>query len=172
MLKSIMQILYRIYFKFEKIIKSAREKRLKTSLKFCGKNVIIDGSYNILVPQQFEIGSNSSISSFTTIYFAYGIKIGENFSISSNCGISSVNHIQNATNRRLYDDDNSLYSKSVFIGNNIWIGMNACILPGVSIGDNSIIGSESVVTKDIPPNEIWVGNPARFIRKLNLLYAS
>ena len=167
-----MQILYRIYFKLEKMINSEREKRLKSRLKFCGKNVFIDLSCNILVPEQLEIGTNSSISSCTTIYSAYGIKIGENCLISSNCGISSVSHIQNATNRRLYDDDNSPYSKSVFIGNNVWIGMNACILPGVSIGDNTIIGSGSIVTKNVPSNEIWVGNPARFIKRLDLLYAS
>ena len=172
MIKRTKQILFRIYFKLEKIINSELEKRLKASLKFCGENVYIDGTCNILGSHEFEIGNNSSISSFTTIYSTYGIKIGENCLISSNCGISSVNHIQNATNRRLYDDDNSPYSKSVCIGNNVWIGMNACILPGVSIGDNSIIGSGSVVTKNIPPNEVWVGNPARFMKKLDLLYAS
>ena len=167
-----MNLLYGIYFKFQKIVNLEKYKQLLKKLKFCGVGVFIDGSCHILIPQQLEIGDNSVISSYTTIYATYGVVIGKNCLISSNCGISSVNHIQNATNRRLYDDDNSLYSKSVFIGNNVWIGMNACILPGVSIGDNSIIGSESVVTKDIPPNEIWVGNPARFIRKLNLLYAS
>jgi len=45
--------------------------------------------------------------------------------------------------------------------------MNACVLPGVSIGDNSIIGSGSVVTKSVPANEIWVGNPARFVRTID-----
>lgn len=167
-----MKIFYRIYFKFQKIVTHEKYKQLKKKLKFCGDGVFIDGSCHIIVPQELEIGDNCIISSYTTIYSAYGIKIGKNCLISSNCGISSINHIQNATNRRLYDDDNSPYSKSVFIGDNVWIGMNACILPGVSIGDNSIIGSGSVVTKNIPSNEIWVGNPARFIKKLDLSYAS
>ena len=77
----------------------------------------------------------------------------------------SYNHIQNSFNRKDTSNDFK-FSKPVKIGDNVWIGMNSCILPGVEIGNNSIIGSGSVVTKNIPENEIWVGNPAKFIRKL------
>ena len=58
------------------------------------------------------------------------------------------------------------FSKPVIIGDNLWIAMNVCILPGVVIGYNSIIGAGSVVTKNISPNEIWVGNPAKYIKTL------
>ena len=54
----------------------------------------------------------------------------------------------------------------ITIGNNVWIGGNATILPGVNIGDNSVIGAGSVVTKDIPSNVLAVGNPCRIIKKL------
>ena len=54
----------------------------------------------------------------------------------------------------------------VTVGHNVWIGGNVVILPGVSIGDNSIIGGGSVVTKDIPANVIAVGNPCKVIREL------
>lgn len=120
------------------------------------------------MPQQMEIGDNTSIAPYTTIYATFGVKIGKNCLISSNCGISSYNHIQDSLNRRASESEDFRFSKPVSIGDNVWIGMNSCILPGVSIGDNSIIGSGSVVTKNIPSNEIWVGNPARFIKKLNL----
>ena len=46
------------------------------------------------------------------------------------------------------------------IGDNVWIGAQACILPGVTIGDNTVIAGGSVVTKDIPANTVWYGNPA------------
>jgi acetyltransferase-like isoleucine patch superfamily enzyme len=118
-----------------------------------------------------EIGDNSSISSYTTIYAAFGVKIGKNCLISSNCGISSINHIQNSHNRR-QDDKEGLFCKPVTIGDNVWIGMNACILPGVEIGDNSIIGSGSVVTRNVPANEVWAGNPAHFVKKLDLINAT
>ncbi len=56
--------------------------------------------------------------------------------------------------------------KSVFIGNNVFIGAHSIILKGVTIGDNSIIGAGSVVAKSIPANQIWAGNPAKFIKEI------
>lgn len=52
------------------------------------------------------------------------------------------------------------------IGDNVAIGSNATIMGGVSIGDNAVIGAGAVVTKDVPPGEVWVGNPAKFLRKV------
>jgi len=166
-----MQILSQLFFAFEKRLNAQNVKRTKALLKFCGKNVFIDSTCHILIPQQMEIGDNSSISSYTTIYAAFGVKIGKNCLISSNCGISSINHIQNSLNRRR-DDIEGLFCKPVIIGDNVWIGMNACILPGIEIGDNSIIGSGSVVTRNVPSNEVWAGNPARCIKKLILRNAT
>lgn len=56
-------------------------------------------------------------------------------------------------------------SHDVKIGNNVFIGANTIIVSEVTIGDDSIVGAGSVVTKNIPPNEIWAGNPAKFIKK-------
>lgn len=160
------RILLKIFLRIERNINKGRDIILKERFKYCGSNVRIDQTCHILVPENMEIGDNSSISSYTTIYATFGVKIGRNCLISSNCGISSYNHIQNSTNRYADRANDKDYSKPVEIGDNVWIGMNAAILPGVSIGNNSIIGSGSVVTKNIPENEIWVGNPARFIKKI------
>ena len=56
----------------------------------------------------------------------------------------------------------------VVIGENVWIGDKATILPGVSIGDGSVIGANAVVTKDVPPYSVVVGNPARIINKVKI----
>ncbi len=58
------------------------------------------------------------------------------------------------------------YNIDVHIGKNVWIGAGAVILPGITIGDNSVIGAGSIVTKDIPPNVVAVGNPCRVLREI------
>ena len=58
------------------------------------------------------------------------------------------------------------FNMPVHIGENVWIGANAVVLPGVTIGDNSVIGAGSVVTKDIPANVVAVGNPCRVLREI------
>lgn len=59
------------------------------------------------------------------------------------------------------------YNAPVHIGRNVWIGAGALIVPGITIGDNSVIGAGSVVTKDVPANVIAVGNPAKVLREIN-----
>ena len=59
------------------------------------------------------------------------------------------------------------YNKPVHIGNNCWIGASALIMPGVTIGDNTVIGAGSVVTKDIPANVVAVGNPCKILREIS-----
>jgi acetyltransferase-like isoleucine patch superfamily enzyme len=163
-----MGFLFKVYLKIERIIEARKIINTKNSLKYCGKNVVIYQSCSIIMPGNMEIGDDSSIAPHTTIFAAFGVRIGKNCLISSNCGISSYNHIQNSLNRAEDKAQDQHYSKPVIIGDNVWIGMNSCILPGVNIGDNAIIGAGSVVTKNVPANEIWVGNPAKFIKKLNL----
>lgn len=65
---------------------------------------------------------------------------------------------------RLADKNENTVNSPVVIESNVFIGANSTILKGVTIGKNSIIGACSVVTKNIPPNEIWAGNPAKFIK--------
>lgn len=59
------------------------------------------------------------------------------------------------------------YNLPVVIGNNVWIGSNSVILPGVHIGDNSVIGAGSIVTKDIPANVVAIGNPCKVLREID-----
>lgn len=63
--------------------------------------------------------------------------------------------------------DGYQFNAPVHIGKNCWIGANAVIVPGVTIGDNTVIGAGSVVTKDIPPNVVAVGNPCRVMREID-----
>lgn len=58
------------------------------------------------------------------------------------------------------------YAKPIKVGNNVWFGGNVCVLPGVTIGDNVIIGAGSVVNKDIPSNVVAVGNPCKVVKEI------
>lgn len=157
----------RIYNKIKKYIYIIENKSIKKRIGLCGDNVRIHNSIEIIMPEFLKIGNNTSIAAFTTIFSTYGVTIGENCWISSNCGISSYNHVLNSTNRQKDSFLDKDYSKPVSIGNNVWLGMNVVVLPGVTIGDNSVIGAGSVVTKNIPANELWFGNPAKFVKVIN-----
>lgn len=117
-------------------------------------------------------------------YCDYGnhIKVGKNFFANYNCTILDVatvtfgDNCLLAPNVAIYtaghpihpDSRNSLYEYgiAVTIGNNVWLGGNVVVCPGVTIGDNCVIGAGSVVTRDIPADSIAAGNPCRVIRKI------
>lgn len=111
----------------------------------CGKNL--------------HIGSRTFFNSGCRFQDQGGIYIGDDVLIGHNVVIATLNHLPEPEKRSW------LVPKPVRIGNKVWIGSNSTILPGVTIGDNAIIGAGSVVTKDIPANAVAVGNPAR-IKKM------
>lgn len=114
--------------------------------------------------------------------YGFHIEVGENFFANYNCTIIDVAKVKIGDNCQLAptvsiytaghpvhpDSRNSLYEYGigVTIGDNVWIGGNTVILPGVHIGSNTVIGAGSVVTKDIPDWVIAAGNPCRVIRKI------
>ena len=90
------------------------------------------------------------------------VYIGDNAQIAPNVSIYTAGHPIHPDSR----NSGYEYGIDVKIGNNVWIGGNTCIMPGVTIGDNVVIGAGSVVTKDIPSNTIAFGNPCKVIRKI------
>lgn len=115
---------------------------------------------------QLRIGINLRMSN-SAIYCAHTITIGDNVMIGGSCKIwdSDFHPIDPVV--RLATPNDNFKTAPITIGNNVFIGGASIILKGVTIGDNSVVGAGSVVTGHIPPNEIWAGNPARFIKKLN-----
>src|SRR5712675_3034369 len=116
-----MKIVDKIILKCSNEVDNARIRHIKGRLKFCGRQVIIYPSCQIIVPEEMEIGDNSSIAPFTTIYATFGVIIGKNCLISSNCGISSYNHVQNSADRPGNTHEDYKYSRPVKIGDNVWI---------------------------------------------------
>lgn len=115
-----------------------------------------------------QIGDNVGMSG-TTIVCLKEVVILNNVKIGGNTCIYDTDfHSLNAEDRnKKVEDLGKVKKKRVFIGKNVFIGAHVTILKGVNIGENSIIGACSVVSKDIPANEIWAGNPAKYIRKID-----
>lgn len=114
-----------------------------------------------------EIGDYVQVNDYVHIAAIQSVKIGNNVLIASKVFISDHNH---GVDFDLHECmipaiKRPLSSKPVIIGDNVWIGESVCILPGVTIGNNSIIGAGSVVTKDVCSNSIYVGNPARLLKR-------
>lgn len=114
---------------------------------------------------QLLIGNNVGLSN-VTIISKQSITIGNNILLGGGVIIVDTDfHSLNPIHWHTDQDEFNMKTSPVVIGDNVFIGMNSIILKGVKIGNNSIVGAGSVVSKNIPPNEIWAGNPAQFIKK-------
>lgn len=111
------------------------------------------------------IGKEVGISN-SSILCSNMIKIGDNVIIGGSCRIWDTDFHSLDPLIRTRGADNDVNSSPIKIMDNCFIGGGSTILKGVTIGQNSIIGACSVVTKSIPANQIWAGNPAKFIRAL------
>ena len=90
------------------------------------------------------------------------VKFGDNVFIAPNCGFYTAGHpIEYQLRNKGLE-----YAEPIVVGNNVWIGGNCCVLPGVTIGDNVVIGAGSVVNKNIPSNSVAVGNTCRIIKEI------
>lgn len=112
--------------------------------------------------KKISVGDNFLTNYHVTILDIREVMIGDNVMIGPNCLISTVNHPLSPMGRRKHLG----IAKPVKIGNDVWLGGNVCVMPGVTIGNNVVIGAGAVVTKDIPDNSLAVGSPARIIRQL------
>ena len=119
-------------------------------------NFYCDYGYNIELGENFYSNHNLVILDCAKVIF------GDNVFIGPNSGFYTAEHPINAAKRITGNET----AHPITVGNNVWFGGNVTVLSGVTIGDNTVIGAGSVVTKDIPANVIAVGNPCKIIRKI------
>lgn len=125
-----------------------------------------------------KMGEGSRVSTPLTAVRPHMVNIGKNVVVMPGClmmsagGITIDDGAMIAANVQLISNNHDLYErqiitcKPVHIGKNAWVGAGATILPGITIGDNAVVGAASVVTKDVPANTIVAGNPAKFIKRI------
>lgn len=126
----------------------------------------LDESTTVLPPFYIDygkpvtIGKRCFIQQCCTFFGRGGIEIGDEVFIGPKCNLITINHDVNPDNR------SATYGKPIKIQDKVWLGINATVLPGVTLGYGCIVGANSVVTKDVPPMTIVAGNPARIIKKI------
>lgn len=109
-----------------------------------------------------EVGKNFFANYNCTILDVAKVIIGDNCQFAPNVSVYTAGHpVHPDTRNTMYE-----YGISVTIGDNVWVGGNTVICPGVHIGNNAVIGAGSVVTRDIPDNVVAAGNPCRVIREI------
>ncbi len=140
-----------------------RKELLKELLGDMGEEIWIEPPVHMAYGTNVHIGNHFYANFNLVIVDDIDVYIGEHVMIAPNVTITPTGHPVDPELRK----PGTQFSIPVRIGNDVWIGSNVVILPGVNIGDNSVIGAGSVVTHDIPENVVAVGNPCRVLRKIN-----
>ena len=141
---------------FDAINKIVKELLGKSEGAFINPPFYCDYGFHI------EVGKNFFANYNCTIIDVAKVKIGDNCQFAPNVSIYTAGHpIHPESRNTMYE-----YGIEVTIGDNVWIGGNTVIVPGVHIGSNTVIGAGSVVTKDIPDWVVAAGNPCKVIRKI------
>ena len=163
---------------------------LLLKLRF-GKRLRTDGICFVCPGVQLEIGRDATLRIGRWAWLGHGtkirvhegeVRIGAKTVMGQECTISAFQHVSIgreciiADRVMLIDFDHGaveverpvrlqgIYKRDVRLGHNVWMGYGACVLRGVSIGDNAIVGTSAVITKDVPANAVVAGSPARVIR--------
>ncbi|QPZ38859.1 sugar O-acetyltransferase [Paramicrobacterium chengjingii] len=127
----------------------------------------VDETVTVFPPFASDFGKNITlgkrvfINSGCRFQDQAGVTIGDDCLIGHNAVFATLNHDIDPLHRA------DMHPGPITLGNNVWLGANVTVLPGVTIGEDAVVGAASVVTKDVPPGMIVVGSPARIVRAVD-----
>ena len=127
-----------------------------------GENATVVPPFHCDYGYNIEVGANFFLNAGCVILDGTKVSFGDNVFVAPHCGFYTAGHPLDVARR----NQGLEHARPITIGDNVWIGAEVCVLPGVSIGEGSVIGAGSVVTKDIPAHVLAFGNPCRVIREL------
>lgn len=139
-----------------------QEQKIREIFGSAGKNISVQQGFNCDNGKNIHVGNDFLSNYNLTILDIAPVTFGDNVMIGPNVDIYTVNHPLTKEGRREY----LAQASPVSIGNDVWIGGKVTVMPGVTIGNNVVIASGAVVTKDIPDNTLVGGVPAKKIKDL------
>lgn len=152
-------------YEYNQLRPSQAEERttlLKALLGKTGKRFIINQPFYCDYGFNIEIGEDFFANFNVVILDEAKVTFGDHVFIAPNCGFYTAGHPLDVERR----NNGMEYSLPIKVGNNVWMGAGVHVMPGVTIGDNTVIGGGSVVVKDIPSGVLAAGNPCKVIREL------
>ncbi|WP_413171238.1 acyltransferase [Anabaena azotica] len=159
----IIPIRVKFFRKINDYLLESQKYTLIQQLKSHGEGCKFYWPFYISSPGNLEIGSLVTIGTYVHMWCHGEIKIGDRVMIGSHTAITSVTH-----DYEQQDMHHTSIKKRVVIEEDVWIGTHSVILPGVTIGRGSVIGANSVVTKDVEPYSIVFGSPAKHYKYRNI----
>ena len=161
------QIFRKKLWEFNRLSPSQAEEKdryLREVFAECGENCYIElpfranwGGHHVHFGSGIYANFNLTVVDDGHIYVGDQVMFGPNVTV-----ITAAHPVNPELRKKAYQ-----FNRDVHIGENVWIGSNVTILPGVHIGENSVIGAGSIVTKDVPANVVAVGNPCRVLRHIS-----
>ncbi len=139
-----------------------REALIRQLLGRTGQRFVLHSPFHCDFGAQISLGEDFVGNFGLTILDEAPVEIGDRVFIGPHCGLYTVAHALDAAQRSA----GVMRSRPIRIGDDVWIGGHSVILPGVTIGDGTVIGAGSVVTRDIPAGVVAAGNPCRVIRPI------
>ena len=150
------------YNNISPVEKIKKETMLKNFLGKTGEKITIMSPFYCDYGYNIEIGENFFSNYNLTILDICPVKIGDNVMFGPNVSLYGAGHPIHAISR----NSGYEYGDKITIGDNVWLGGSVVVVPGVTIGENTVIAAGSVVTKDIPKNVVAAGNPCKVIKEI------